>query len=688
MAKNIDYSNKILQVKNLRQYFNVGHGKNKITVKAVDDVSFDIYKREVFGLVGESGSGKTTTGRSIIKLYKPTDGEVIFDGNVIGKGFGGNVHNIKKAKRQYKLEMINADPAKEKKYVLKQKYLYKVSDINAKISVLEAEMAHKVAEIKLPIQEHETLLENNKYKYLLELDDEVFTQQSKLNDLLFSEIDSIYAYEEKYVKTSKNRMKSKLSFAKSLKETKEEVIQEVQNAYVKEISNVQTETYEALKEISEYEALRYAISRGISKNEDDKVKLKELESKVVKADDHKEAIKEFKSNRKKAVALIKEKYAKTLEVAKSNAPDYKKIKSDTEVINRVYADKIKALKEEIRAAKAELKAAYKKVDEDKKANPSLYVVNKEAMMTSKEKYTTYKAEQKELIKKAKYQNKFKEFKEDKKIRLAKQKALKDEFASSKAQATSQEAINELTKEFNKKYEEVQNTKPDYGRMVLPMQMIFQDPISSLNPRMIVKDIIAESLYIQGITNPYIINERVSNVLKQVGLSPDHATRYPHEFSGGQRQRIGIARALVTDTKFIIADEPVSALDVSIQAQVINLLNDLKESLDLTILFIAHDLSVVKYFSDRIAVMFSGKIVELSNSDELFKHPLHPYTKSLLSAIPHPDPDTERTRKRVKYNPDVHNYVTDKPKMVEITDGHFIYANDEELAAYKKELGIK
>ena len=219
-----------------------------------------------------------------------------------------------------------------------------------------------------------------------------------------------------------------------------------------------------------------------------------------------------------------------------------------------------------------------------------------------------------------------------------------------------------------------------------MQMIFQDPIASINPRMTVREIIAEGLIIRGIKDKKYIDEKVYEMLDLVGLVPEHADRYPHEFSGGQRQRIGIARAIAMQPDLIIADEPISALDVSIQAQVINLLNDLRNRMGLTILFIAHNLSVVKYFSDRIAVMYFGKIVEMATSDELFEHPLHPYTKSLLSAIPYPDPHYEKQRKRIEYNPaKSHDYSVDKPSMREIVPGHFIYCNDAELARYQEEL---
>lgn len=219
-----------------------------------------------------------------------------------------------------------------------------------------------------------------------------------------------------------------------------------------------------------------------------------------------------------------------------------------------------------------------------------------------------------------------------------------------------------------------------------MQMIFQDPIASLDPRMTVREIIAEGLIIRGIKDQKYIDEQVYRVLNLVGLVKEHAGRYPHEFSGGQRQRIGIARAIILNPDLIIADEPISALDVSIQAQVINLLNELRQQLGLTIMFIAHDLSVVKYFSDRIGVMYYGKMVELATSDELFAHPLHPYTKSLLSAIPLPDPDYEKDRKRITYNPlAAHDYTVDKPTMREILPGHFILCNDAEFEKYKAEV---
>ena len=216
-----------------------------------------------------------------------------------------------------------------------------------------------------------------------------------------------------------------------------------------------------------------------------------------------------------------------------------------------------------------------------------------------------------------------------------------------------------------------------------ISMIFQDPIDSLNPRMTVEEIIGEGLKYRGMKNVEERREIVYDMLNKVGLTHEHASRYPHEFSGGQRQRIGIARALVVKPKLIIADEPVSALDVSVQAQVINLLNDLKEELGLTIMFVAHDLSVVKYFSTRVAVMYYGKIVEMAPAEELYRHPLHPYTRALLSAVPQPDPILEKSRVRLSYNKVRDHIEMEEPRMMrEILPEHFVYCNSKEFERYQ------
>ncbi len=413
----------LLKVEHLEQYFKLG----KKTLKAVDDVNFEIYEGEVFGLVGESGCGKTTTGRSIIKLYDITGGSIYFDGSRIAAGIN-----------EYKEAIANA----------KNEYRKIAKDINQQLKTAS--------------------------------EDEKVSLSNKLADAK-SKCDDVVA-----------------------------------------------------KNVEEIKKAKY---------------------------DHKNCDKEFAAHQ---VELVKKKYAPLLENLDS--------KSDEE--------------------KAEIMEKY----------------NEE-------------------------------------IRLAKK-----------------------------------------DRIMNKMQMIFQDPIASLDPRMTVHDIIAEGLVVRGIRDKKFIDQEVYRVLELVGLVPEHASRYPHEFSGGQRQRIGIARAIILNPQLIIADEPISALDVSIQAQVINLLNELRDKMGLTTLFIAHDLSVVKYFSDRIAVMYYGKIVEMASSDDLFKNPLHPYTKSLLSAIPLPDPHYEKKRKRIIYNPLIdHDYSIDKPQMREIKPGHLIYCNETEFELYKKNL---
>ena len=229
--------------------------------------------------------------------------------------------------------------------------------------------------------------------------------------------------------------------------------------------------------------------------------------------------------------------------------------------------------------------------------------------------------------------------------------------------------------------------PEMDRKIIEnIQMIFQDPMASLNERAKVDYIVSEGLYnLKKFKTEEERKAMVEKALLDVGLLPEFASRFPHEFSGGQRQRIGIARVLVMEPKLIIADEPISALDVSIRAQVLNLLSELQKKKGFTYLFIAHDLSIVRFISDRVAVIHKGNIVELAETEKLYSHPLHPYTRALLSAIPQPNPLTERNKVVEVYDPSCHHYETDKPSWVEIEEGHFVYANNEEQEKYKEML---
>lgn len=449
-----DYTDKevILSVRHLKQYFQFGKGEFKYT-KAVHDVSFDVYKGEVFGLVGESGCGKTTTGRSIIKLYKITSGDVWFKGVRIAAGTRWNEKEIKYTRIRLK-QFLNDPKMKSKE-----------EDEIADLTPNEDDYKEKVAAIRA----------------------------------------------------------------------------------------------------------KYAAMRQVKIDEANKI-ISEQREKIIRAKHD-------------------DKYC-----------DVDISKAEVEKVNEKFADTIK-----------DYKAA--------KKDPNY--PNRDQILDAYEQY------------------------------------------------------------------KVELDEAKHASITRKMQMIFQDPIASLNPRMTVRNIIAEGLVIKGVKDKEFITQEVNRVLELVGLLPEHANRYPHEFSGGQRQRIGIARAIIMNPELIIADEPVSALDVSIQAQVINLLNDLRNNLGLTILFIAHNLSVVKYFCDRIAVMYYGKLMEVATSEELFAHPLHPYTVSLLSAVPHPDPNVERGRERITYVPSRdHDYSVQKPSLREIVPGHFVRCNDAEETKYLEMLKAK
>lgn len=341
---------------------------------------------------------------------------------------------------------------------------------------------------------------------------------------------------------------------------------------------------------------------------------------------------------------------------------------------RAYKDAISAAKAEYRkekkAVNAEIASAKRKGEE-----PDAECAGR--LRAAEEKLHAVVTEQTENIRSAVDDHKHC----NKKFAQAQMRKVREEYEPKIAAEADEEKRTALEKEYKRAL-----SLAGKDRIMNKIQMIFQDPIASLDPRMTVREIIAEGLIVRGIKDKKYIDEQVYKMLNLVGLVPEHAGRYPHEFSGGQRQRIGIARAIILNPELIIADEPISALDVSIQAQVINLLNNLRRQLGLTVLFIAHDLSVVKYFSDRIGVMYFGKLVELASSDELFAHPLHPYTKALLSAIPLPDPESEKNRKRIVYNPIAeHDYSEDLPAFREIAPGHFVSCNGAEFEKYKEGL---
>ena len=228
------------------------------------------------------------------------------------------------------------------------------------------------------------------------------------------------------------------------------------------------------------------------------------------------------------------------------------------------------------------------------------------------------------------------------------------------------------------------SRKDDREVIRKIQMIFQDPAASLNERATIEYIISEGLY-----NFHLYKDekdriaKIEKITKDVGLLPEHLTRYPHEFSGGQRQRVGLARSIVMEPEFVVADEPISALDVSIRAQVLNLLKKFQKERGLTYLFIAHDLSIVRFISDRIVVIYKGRIMEIAETEELFAYPLHPYTKSLISAIPIPDPIIEKQKKLFIYSRDMHDYSVEQPSLVDIGNGHMVFGSPSEIEKYKK-----
>jgi oligopeptide transport system ATP-binding protein len=599
----VDYTQKVLEVKNLRKYFYSGTGRNKLIVPAVDDVSFDVYKREVFGLVGESGCGKTTTGRTIIKLYTPTDGSTDLNGVRIGAGYRSNQAEIKRLRKEAKEKIDSFNTYKREKIAINKK--------------LEEELRLNNIDIQ-------SLL-NKKNNDIKTANREILNYNAKVYDL-----DNIYRLDvEKY----------NYSFSLNRARIIEETHNPVQREYNAEL-NVAKKRY-----LRRVEALK--------------------ESAALKKETIQERIDLQKAEYEKLISSLKEKYEPLVAEAEKKRLDKKEA-----------AKQIKAFKVELKASLLNRK---KQFDQDRAGliSPDKQA-SKESILNIKSETKRKLAELRANAKKLKAQAKAEIAlipKDQAKIQEKDAEKIEQIKLEAKAKILEQKDIIREIKTMNRSKESLLASRK--------MQMIFQDPISSLNPRMTVKEIVGEGLTILGGYTDEEITKRVGEALDLVGLNPEYGARYPHEFSGGQRQRIGIARALIMNPNFIIADEPISALDVSIRAQVINLLTKLRKELGLTMLFIAHDLSVVRFFCDRIAVMYYGKIVEIAPSEELFNFPMHPYTVSLLSAIPQPDPDYEKGRKRINYNPAVHDYRTHKPTLREIAPGHQVFANDAEFVELQK-----
>lgn len=605
--KNVDYSEKVLEVKNLKMHFYLGSGVKKTVVPAVDNVTFDVYKREVFGLVGESGCGKTTTGRTIIKLYKATEGTVSLNGVLISAGYQNLVSEIKQIKKQVKEAILSLDQTKSQAIQLQRDANFKIELIQNDIQKLKKTYKQNIEKAKTDFYEYKDKVYNLKNQYLLDISNIKYhssLEKAKILKKLTNQFEIDYQND---LKIAKNTFDRKVDGLKNSAALSKEVIK----TRIEDLKKEYEEQIIRLKE--EYTPLIESEKGNILPKEEVKAQIKVLKEETKKK-------------------LLARKHQYKAEQVKIKAPNMKAIKDVLKELKGSYNRQLKALKASIKKVKAETKN-------------SIARLPKSAGLTDeqREKAIQIKMEGKEKI------------------------------------AELKQKIREI---------KIVNNSKDTLKASQKMQMIFQDPISSLNPRMTVREIVGEGLKIQGGYDSETINKLVAEALEVVGLSPDYATRYPHEFSGGQRQRIGIARALIMNPSFIIADEPISSLDVSIRAQIINLLTDLKDELGLTILFIAHDLSVVRFFCDRIAVMYYGKIVELAPSEELFKNPQHPYTISLLSAIPQPDPDYEKGRKRIHYDPSMHDYTVDKPELKEISEGHFVYANNKEFEIMKENYGKK
>ena len=709
----VDYQTKVLEVKNLRQYFKVGTGKKKIIVPAVNDVSFDVYKKEVFGIVGESGSGKTTVGRTVIGLYQPTAGTVKYDNNFIGYGIDGLKYDIKKIKKKLRTDLICLSPKAKEIYEAKNTMYAEIRSHKENIKQLKSTKKNIKDIVLRPFYAYEQSIQDLIRLGRLELSNIEKAHFLEKQKLLNSDLNTIFGYLNQHIKTSTARFNRKKMFLKDLKSSKEFLHSQYNTFFMQYVNEIKFAYDLFFSKVEKSKDLQFQVTntkafeiglRLCNKFLKKTNNLNEVKEVLI-------SLKDELENKQNSYKLIRTEtnfakaqqdlHTKLADIDASCAKESQKVHDH---YDKLIADLPKvekeSLKDEIVRKKDEhnknidsLRDSIKKSHENylakKQATIKKYENSTNSIDENKKKELKYAAQnaldaKRKELNRGRAINKLKETPENKAIRLSEIKKVRDEYAPILTQLKQKNdpSYADVYQEYQNRLRKINDKKPSFTSLRASMQMIFQDPVSSLNPRMTVREIISEGLVINGERNKVLINNKINEVLSLVGLQAAHADRYPHEFSGGQRQRIGIARALIINPKFIIADEPISALDVSIQAQIINLLGELKSKLGLTILFIAHDLSVVKYFSDRIAVMFGGKIVELATSEELFKNPLHPYTKSLLSAIPEIDNISPDKPPRVPYTPMMHDYKIDKPNMVEITPGHFIYGNTAEINNYK------